>query len=65
MLRVFSQVLHVEVKESTNNRTEAPCSFLIDETAEMEMPTEVHFQGVDTDVHGMGNVFRLCLPRLA
>jgi len=47
------QVVHAEVRESTTNRTAAPCSFLVDKNAELELPAEVHFHGVDSEIHGL------------
>ncbi|XP_070533134.1 uncharacterized protein [Ptychodera flava] len=48
-----NQTVYVEVVESTNNRTEAPCSYIIDYGAEMIMPFEVHLQGTDTLIEGL------------
>ncbi|KAK3755992.1 hypothetical protein QZH41_003345 [Actinostola sp. cb2023] len=46
------QKVFVEVVESETNRTEAPCSYLIDQGAEFVLPAEFHVHGVRTVVHG-------------
>lgn len=46
------QKVFVEVVESETNRTEAPCSYLIDKGAEIVLPAEFHVHGVRTAVHG-------------
>lgn len=47
------QRVFVEVVESETNRTEAPCSYLIDKGAEIILPAEFHVHGVRTIVHGI------------
>ena len=47
------QKVYVEVVESVSNVTEAPCSFIIDNGAEIILPTEVHLHGVSTFLDGM------------
>ena len=45
--------LFCEVVESVSNRTEAPCSFIIDYGAELVLPTEVHLHGANTVLDGL------------
>ena len=47
------QRVFVEYVESENNRTEAPCSYLIDQYAEVILPYEFHVHGVRTKIHGL------------
>lgn len=47
------QKIYVEYVESENNRTEAPCSYLIDQFAELVLPYEFHVHGVRTEIHGL------------
>ena len=47
------QQLYVEYVESETNKTEAPCSFFIDEGAEIVFPTEVHIHGTNSTFGGM------------
>ena len=47
------QQIYVEYIESENNRTEAPCSYLIDQFGELVLPYEFHVHGVRTEVHGL------------
>ena len=47
-----NQTIYVEYVESVMNRTEAPCSFKIDQGAEMVLPFEFHVQGVRTVIDG-------------
>ena len=47
-----NQTVYVEYVESVMNRTEAPCSFKIDQMAEMVLPFEFHVQGVRTVIDG-------------
>lgn len=47
------QKILVEYIESENNRTEAPCSYLIDQFAELVLPYEFHVHGVRTEIHGL------------
>ena len=46
------QLIYVEYIESESNVTEAPCSYQIDDGAEIVLPTEVRFHGVDTYLYG-------------
>ena len=46
------QEIFVEYVESQSNVTEAPCSYQIDAGAEIILPTEVRFHGVDTYLYG-------------
>lgn len=48
-----NQKVFVEVVESETNKTEAPCSYLIDQGAEIVLPAEFHVHGVRTVVHGI------------
>ena len=50
-LRV-NQIAHVEVVESESNRTEAPCSYIVDIGAEIVLPTEFHVHGTNSSVAG-------------
>ncbi|XP_072025321.1 uncharacterized protein [Amphiura filiformis] len=47
------QTVYVEVVESVNNKTEAPCSYIIDYGAEIVLPSEVHMHGTRTEIHGL------------
>ena len=47
------QKIYVEFVESETNRTEAPCSYRIDEFAELILPFEFHVHGVRTEIHGL------------
>lgn len=47
-----NQTIFVEVVEAVTNRTEAPCSYLIDRGAEILLPAEFHTHGVRTLIHG-------------
>ena len=51
-LRV-NQTIYVEVVESETNRTEAPCSYRIDEGAEIVLPAEFHVHGVRSELYGL------------
>lgn len=51
-LRV-NQTIYVEVLESETNRTEAPCSYRIDEGAEIVLPAEFHVHGVRSELYGL------------
>lgn len=51
-LRV-NQTIYVEVVESETNRTEAPCSYHIDEGAEIVLPAEFHVHGVRSELYGL------------
>ena len=47
------QVLYVEVVESgRSNRTEAPCSYIIDDGAEIVFPSETHVHGTESTIAG-------------
>ena len=46
------QTAYVEVVESENNRTEAPCSYIIDDGAEIVLPAETHIQGINSTLAG-------------
>ena len=48
-----NQTIYVEVVESETNRTEAPCSYLIDSGAEIVLPAEFHAHGLRTEIHGL------------
>ena len=48
-----NQKIFVEVVESITNITEAPCSYLIEEMAEIIFPSEVHLYGTRTILKGM------------
>lgn len=47
-----NQVIYAEVVESETNRTEAPCSFLVDEGGELIVPAEFHVHGIRTSISG-------------
>lgn len=47
------QQVWIEYVESKSNKTEAPCSFLIDAGAEAIMPSETHLHGVYTKFAGL------------
>ena len=47
------QIAYVEVVESENNRTEAPCSYIIDDGAEIVLPTETHIHGTNSTLAGL------------
>ncbi|PIK61107.1 Tenascin-X [Apostichopus japonicus] len=47
-----NQKVYAEVVESETNRTEAPCSFLVDYESEIFFPSEVHLHGTRTEMHG-------------
>ena len=47
------QKIYVEYIESESNRTEAPCSYKIDQYAELILPFEFHVHGVRTEIHGL------------
>lgn len=47
------QKIYVEYVESETNRTEAPCSYRIDQFAELVLPVEFHVHGVRTEIHGL------------
>lgn len=47
------QAVYVEVLESLTNKTEAPCSYLIDYGSEIVLPSEVHMHGTRTELHGL------------
>ena len=47
------QIAYVEVVESENNRTEAPCSYIIDDGAEIVLPTETHIHGTNSTIAGL------------
>ena len=51
-LRV-NQTIYVEVVESESNRTEAPCSYLIEKGSEIILPAEFHVHGVRSEVYGL------------
>ena len=48
-----NQTIYVEVVESETNRTEAPCSYRIDEGAEIVLPAEFHVHGVRSELYGL------------
>ena len=48
-----NQKIYVEYVESETNRTEAPCSYRIDQFAELILPFEFHVHGVRTEIHGL------------
>ncbi len=48
-----NQVAYIEVVESESNRTEAPCSYIIDAGAEMVLPTEFHVHGTNSSLAGL------------
>ena len=47
------QQVFVEYVESETNKTEAPCSFIIDEDAEIVFPSEVHIHGTNSTFGGL------------
>ena len=47
------QKVFVEYVESETNKTEAPCSFIIDEGAEIVLPSEVHIHGTNSTFGGL------------
>ena len=47
-----NQKVYVEVVESTSNRTEAPCSYIIDSGSEILLPTEFHVHGTNSSLAG-------------
>ena len=47
------QKVFVEYVESETNKTEAPCSFIIDEDAEIVFPSEVHIHGTNSTFGGL------------
>ena len=47
------QVAYVEVVESENDRTEAPCSYIIDDGAEIVLPSETHIHGTNSTLAGL------------
>ena len=47
------QVAYVEVVESVSNKTEAPCSYIIDAGSEIVFPTEVHIHGTNSTLGGL------------
>ncbi|KAJ7340206.1 hypothetical protein OS493_002937 [Desmophyllum pertusum] len=49
----INQTIYVEVVESENNRTEAPCSYRIDKAAEIVLPAEFHVHGVRSELYGL------------
>ena len=46
------QQVYVEYVESESNRTEAPCGYIIDEGAEIILPTEFHVHGTNSTLAG-------------
>ena len=48
-----NQTLFVEVNATLTNRTEAPCSYLIDEDGTIVFPEEVHLHGTYTRFSGL------------
>ena len=46
------QKVYVEVVESVSNKTEAPCSYKIDNGAEIILPSEFHVHGTRTEIEG-------------
>ena len=47
-----NQTIYVEVVESVTNETTAPCSFKIDQGAEIVFPSEVHIYGTRSEING-------------
>lgn len=47
------QRILVEVVESVNNKTEAPCSYRIDNGGELMVPSEFHVHGTRTVIEGL------------
>ncbi len=48
----INQKLFVEVVESITNKTEAPCSYIIDAGSEIVFPSEVHVHGTNSTFAG-------------
>ena len=46
------QKAYVEVVEAVLNRTEAPCSFIIDDKSEIIFPAEVYIHGTNSSISG-------------
>ena len=47
-----NQTIYVEVVESVTNETTAPCSFKVDQGAEIVFPSKVHIYGTRSEIDG-------------
>lgn len=47
-----NQIVYAEVVESQTNRTEAPCSFFLDQGSELIVPAEFHVHGIRSVING-------------